>query len=112
MAAQQAFSCKVVCTQPRRAATTTVAARIADEHGSPIGHHVGYAVRFDKKHTASTNVLFATEGHLLQKQVPHPKWANTAATNRFAGIDILFLDECHEDSKELEVLLFLAREVG
>ncbi|KAI8068355.1 P-loop containing nucleoside triphosphate hydrolase protein [Gongronella butleri] len=110
LVAQQAFSCKVVCTQPRRAATTTVATRVAEEHGSPLGQHVGYGVRFDKMYTPSTKVLFATEGHLLQTLVPKANETGAIEINHFNGIDILFLDECHEDSKELEIVLFLARE--
>ncbi|KAI8075164.1 P-loop containing nucleoside triphosphate hydrolase protein [Gongronella butleri] len=110
LAAQQAFSGKVVCTQPRRAAAKSVAARVAEETRSHLGDYVGYGVRFDKKYTDSTEVVFATEGHLLQTLLP--KFNSGAIEfNRFNGISVLFLDECHEHSKELEVLLFLAREI-
>lgn len=39
----------VVCTQPRRVAACTVAARVAEEMGSRLGEEVGYAVRFDSR---------------------------------------------------------------
>lgn len=38
---------QVVCTQPRRVAAVTVATRVAEELGSPVGETVGYAVRFE-----------------------------------------------------------------
>ena len=36
-------------TQPRRIAARAVAARIAEELGSPLGTHAGYKVRFDAR---------------------------------------------------------------
>ena len=37
----------VACTQPRRAAAMTVAARCSEEMGTPLGTTVGYAIRFE-----------------------------------------------------------------
>lgn len=37
----------VACTQPRRVAAVTVAARVAEEAGVPLGAQVGYAIRFE-----------------------------------------------------------------
>lgn len=37
----------VACTQPRRVAAMTVAARVAQEMGSGLGDEVGYAIRFE-----------------------------------------------------------------
>lgn len=37
----------IACTQPRRAAAASVAARVAEELGSQLGDVVGYSVRFD-----------------------------------------------------------------
>ena len=36
----------VACTQPRRVAAQTIAARVAEEMGTPLGRDVGYAVWF------------------------------------------------------------------
>ena len=41
-------------TQPRRIAARTVAARIASELNSPLGHAVGYKVRFSDKVSPDT----------------------------------------------------------
>ena len=38
---------QIACTQPRRAAAASVAARVAEELGSQLGDVVGYSVRFD-----------------------------------------------------------------
>ena len=34
------------CTQPRRVAAMSVAARVADEMGKKLGNEVGYSIRF------------------------------------------------------------------
>jgi ATP-dependent RNA helicase DDX35 len=41
----------VACTQPRRVAAMTVAARVADEAGVELGREVGYAIRFENVST-------------------------------------------------------------
>ena len=38
---------KVGCTQPRRVAAMSVAARVSQEMGCKIGHEVGYSIRFE-----------------------------------------------------------------
>lgn len=37
----------VACTQPRRVAVMTVAARVAEEVGCALGQAVGYSIRFE-----------------------------------------------------------------
>jgi len=37
----------VACTQPRRVAAMTVAARVAEETGGALGREVGYSIRFE-----------------------------------------------------------------
>ncbi len=41
----------IACTQPRRVAATTVAARVASEMGVKLGQEVGYTVRFEDNST-------------------------------------------------------------
>ena len=38
----------VTCTQPRRVAAMTVAARVAEEVGTDLGQQVGYSIRFEE----------------------------------------------------------------
>lgn len=37
----------IACTQPRRVAAMSVAKRVSDEMGTPLGEEVGYAIRFE-----------------------------------------------------------------
>ena len=56
----------IACTQPRRMAAITVAARVADEFGCTLGEEVGYAVRFDSKCSTKTLINYCTDGLLLR----------------------------------------------
>ena len=48
---------KVGCTQPRRVAAMSVAARVSQEMGCKIGHEVGYSIRFEDC-TSDKTVIF------------------------------------------------------
>lgn len=39
---------KILVTQPRRIAASSLATRVAEERAEPIGNSVGYAVRLEK----------------------------------------------------------------
>src|SRR3954464_9215772 len=52
-------------TQPRRIAARSVAARIAHELDMPLGHAVGYKVRFSDKLSEQTYIKLMTDGILL-----------------------------------------------
>lgn len=56
----------IVVTQPRRVAAVTVAARVAQEMGVPLGGLVGYAVRFDDRTSFATKIKYMTDGLLLR----------------------------------------------
>ena len=49
-----------------------MARRIADEQGWTLGREVGWHVRFERKFTADTRVLFATEGILTSRLQQDP----------------------------------------
>lgn len=62
---------KIGCTQPRRVAAMSVAARVAIEMNVKLGHEVGYSIRFEnctsKKtvslpRTANIQVQFIDDG--------------------------------------------------
>lgn len=38
---------KILCTQTRRLATTSVAERVAQERGEPLGQTVGFQIRLE-----------------------------------------------------------------
>ena len=54
----------VLLLQPRRVAARAIARRIADEQGWTVGREVGWHVRFDRRSSADTRLLVATEGML------------------------------------------------
>jgi len=59
------FAGLVGCTQPRRIAAVTVAARVAEEMGTRVGGSVGYQIRFDAQCGPDTLIKFMTDGILL-----------------------------------------------
>jgi len=44
----------VACTQPRRVAAMSVAARVAEEMDCGLGQQVGYSIRFEDCTSANT----------------------------------------------------------
>jgi len=83
-------------TQPRRIAARTVAARIASELSTPVGHAVGYKVRFSDRVSAGTYVKVMTDGILL---------AETQSDRRLRAYDTILIDEAHERSLNIDSLL-------
>jgi ATP-dependent helicase HrpA len=83
-------------TQPRRIAARTVAARIAQELKSPLGHAVGFKVRFADKLSADTYIKLMTDGILL---------AETQGDRLLNAYDTLIIDEAHERSLNIDFLL-------
>ncbi|MGE5171939.1 MAG: ATP-dependent RNA helicase HrpA, partial [Rudaea sp.] len=88
-------------TQPRRIAARAVAARIAQELGTPLGEAVGYKVRFTDRTRSDAYVKLMTDGILL---------AETQGDRDLARYDTIILDEAHERSLNIDFLLgYLAR---
>ena len=52
---------KIACTQPRRIACISLAKRLAYETLNEYGSEIGYQIRFEKKKSAATRVIFLTE---------------------------------------------------
>ncbi|BBZ39853.1 ATP-dependent RNA helicase HrpA [Mycobacterium conspicuum] len=89
-------------TQPRRLAARTVAQRIADELGCPLGDAVGYSVRFTDQVSDRTLIKLMTDGILL---------AEIQRDRRLLRYDTLILDEAHERSLNIDFLLGYLREL-
>ncbi len=83
-------------TQPRRIAARSVASRIAQEIGSPLGETVGYKVRFNDKLSESSYVKLMTDGILL---------AETQSDKFLNAYDTIIIDEAHERSLNIDFLL-------
>ena len=91
----------VIVLQPRRVAARSMARRIADEQGWTLGREVGWHVRFERKFTPDTRVLFATEGILTARLQQDPL---------LADFHTIVLDEFHERSIHADLGLALARQ--
>ena len=83
-------------TQPRRLAARSVAARVAEELGTPLGELVGYRVRFSERGHPDALVRLMTDGILL----------NELQRDRLLlRYDTLIIDEAHERSLNIDFLL-------
>ncbi len=89
-------------TQPRRIAARTVAARIASELNSSLGHVVGYKVRFSDKVGADTYIKLMTDGILL---------AEIQGDHTLSAYDTIIIDEAHERSLNIDFLLGYLRQL-
>jgi ATP-dependent RNA helicase DDX35 len=93
---------QIAVTQPRRIAATSVAARVAEELGTPLGQRVGYSIRFEDVTSANTQVKFVTDGLLLREMLVDP------LLNRYS---VVMVDEAHERSLSSDILLSLLKKV-
>ncbi|OZB51006.1 MAG: ATP-dependent helicase [Cellulomonas sp. 14-74-6] len=83
-------------TQPRRIAARTVAERVADELGVPLGGVVGYQVRFTDESSDHTLVKVMTDGILLAQIQRDPQ---------LLAYDTIVVDEAHERSLNIDFIL-------
>ena len=86
----------VLVVEPRRIACRSLAARVAQLEGSTLGDAVGYIVRDERAASEATRIVFATPGIVLRDRA------------LLARAGTLVLDEFHERSLELDLLLALA----
>lgn len=96
----------IAITQPRRVAAISLARRVAEEMGSPLGSSspaalVGYSVRFENSTGPATRIKFMTEGMLLQEMLRDP-WLKEYSA--------VVVDEVHERGVNVDLVLgFLRR---
>lgn len=95
----------IAITEPRKVAAITLARRVAEEMGTPLGSSspkstVGYSVRFDQSTSPNTKIKFLTEGMLLQEMLRDP-WLKAYSA--------VFVDEVHERGVNVDLLLGFLR---
>src|ERR1700728_2886631 len=99
----------IAITEPRRVAAISLARRVAEEMGTPLGKSspaskVGYSVRFDNSTSPSTRIKFLTEGMLLQEMLTDP-WLREYSA--------VIVDEVHERGVNADLVLgFMRRMVA
>ncbi|KAK7965240.1 pre-mRNA-splicing factor ATP-dependent RNA helicase DHX16 [Apiospora saccharicola] len=94
---------KVGCTQPRRVAAMSVAARVAEEMGSKVGNEVGYSIRFEDNTSDKTILKYMTDGMLLREFMTEPD---------LAGYSAIMIDEAHERTVHTDILLALVKDLS
>ena len=94
---------KIGCTQPRRVAAMSVAARVAEEVGCKLGHDVGYSIRFEDCTSDKTRLKYMTDGMLLREFLTEPDLATYSA---------LIIDEAHERTLHTDILFTLVKDIA
>ncbi len=89
---------RVLVVEPRRVACRALAQRVAELEGTPLGVGVGYRVKDDRRASDDTRIVFATPGLVLR------------AWSEISRFDVLVIDELHERSLDVDLLLALALE--
>nr|XP_002131667.1 ATP-dependent RNA helicase DHX33 [Ciona intestinalis] len=85
----------IACTQPRRVAAITIAQRVAQEMGTPVGQEVGFCVRFEDSTSSQTRIKYMTDGMLLRESI---------GDRLLKKYSIIILDEAHERTIQTDVL--------
>ena len=93
---------RVGCTQPRRVAAMSVAARVAEEMGKRLGNEVGYAIRFEDNTSDKTVLKYMTDGMLLRELLTDPMLNDYSA---------LMIDEAHERTVSTDLALGLLKDI-
>lgn len=94
---------KIGCTQPRRVAAMSVAARVAEEMGTKVGYEVGYSIRFEDCTSDKTVLKYMTDGMLLREFLTEPD---------LAGYSALIIDEAHERTLSTDILFALVKDIA
>ncbi|KAL0273729.1 UNVERIFIED_CONTAM: hypothetical protein PYX00_006340 [Menopon gallinae] len=91
------------CTQPRRVAAMSVAARVATEMGVKLGNEVGYSIRFEDCTSERTIIKYMTDGTLHREFLSEPD---------LAAYSVMMIDEAHERTLHTDILFGLVKDVA
>ncbi|MCE5332981.1 MAG: ATP-dependent RNA helicase HrpA [Desulfobacteraceae bacterium] len=89
------------CTQPRRIAAITLAARVSEELGADGPGLVGHKIRFQDRTGKNTRIKFMTDGILL---------AEAQRDRNFRAYDTIIVDEAHERTLNIDFLLGILKQ--
>ena len=88
----------ILLLEPRRLAARAAAARMAVQLNEPVGHTVGYRIRFDRQVSRQTRIEVLTEGILTRRLQRDPT---------LEGVGLVIFDEFHERSLHADLALTL-----
>jgi ATP-dependent helicase HrpB len=94
---------RTLLLQPRRVAARALARRIAAERNWTIGEEIGWQIRFERRFSARTRLLVATEGILT---------ARLQADPLLSEFNVVILDEFHERSIHADLALALVKQAA
>ena len=94
---------KIGCTQPRRVAAMSVAARVAEEMGVKLGNEVGYSIRFEDCTSERTCLKYMTDGMLLREFLSEPD---------LKSYSVMIIDEAHERTLHTDILFGLIKDIA
>ncbi|KAJ8960366.1 hypothetical protein NQ314_006085 [Rhamnusium bicolor] len=94
---------KIGCTQPRRVAAMSVAARVAQEMGVKLGNEVGYAIRFEDCTSERTVIKYMTDGTLHREFLSEPD---------LQTYSVMIIDEAHERTLHTDILFGLVKDIA
>merc|ERR1719500_1697221 len=94
---------KIGCTQPRRVAAMSVAARVAEEMGVKLGNQVGYSIRFEDCTSEKTVIKYMTDGMLLREFLGEPD---------LSSYSVMMIDEAHERTLHTDILFGLIKDIA
>ncbi|KAK3028026.1 hypothetical protein RJ639_038747 [Escallonia herrerae] len=106
---------KIGCTQPRRVAAMSVAARVSQEMGVKLGHEVlgrnnhslvcqvGYSIRFEDCTSDKTVLKYMTDGMLLREFLGEPD---------LSSYSVVMVDEAHERTLSTDILFGLVKDIA
>ncbi|CAD7086133.1 unnamed protein product [Hermetia illucens] len=94
---------KIGCTQPRRVAAMSVAARVAQEMGVKLGNEVGYSIRFEDCTSERTILKYMTDGTLHREFLSEPD---------LASYSVMIIDEAHERTLHTDILFGLVKDIA
>ncbi|KAJ1932347.1 putative pre-mRNA-splicing factor ATP-dependent RNA helicase DEAH6, partial [Linderina pennispora] len=92
----------IAVTQPRRVAATSIARRVAEEVGTPLGARVGYTIRFEDCTSERTQLKYCTDGLLLREILSDPL---------LKKYSVVILDEAHERTLRTDILLGMLKDI-
>ncbi|VEU39027.1 unnamed protein product [Pseudo-nitzschia multistriata] len=93
---------KIGCTQPRRVAAMSVAARVSQEMNVKLGKEVGYSIRFENCTSEATKIQYMTDGMLLREILTEPD---------LASYSCMIIDEAHERTLHSDILFGLVKDI-
>ncbi|KAJ0412253.1 hypothetical protein ATCC90586_006639 [Pythium insidiosum] len=94
---------RIGCTQPRRVAAMSVAARVAQEMGVKLGNEVGYSIRFEDCTSDKTVIKYMTDGMLLREFLTEPD---------LKSYSVMVIDEAHERTLNTDILFGLIKDIA